>query len=464
MRDGSLGMKEVAVSAAIAAAGGSMGGVEEEIWELFVGSGDPSVQAPGGGFVWDMPHVQSAPAAATAAGMSAASAPAPRRWEGVDQALERMVLRACLDQAPERRRVRDAFKDVQLSIDHCLFKGQYSDIGTKEVLFLALAIILQFLHAKLAILMIIGCGSQGSGTSYEKNSRGVEIFSKCWYPENHRIKAIVCLCHGYGDTCTFFLDGIARKIASAGYGVFALDYPGFGLSEGLHGFIPSFDTLVDDVAEHFTKVKENPEHRGLPSFLFGQSMGGAVALKIHFKQPNEWDGAILVAPMCKQVLIFMARLLPKEKLVPQKDLAELAFKEKKKQEQCSYNVIAYKDKPRLRTALEMLRTTKEIESRLEEFFTSCRIANGLLFRSITISVPLVSLPIIILHGEGDLVTDPAVSKALYDKAKSSDKTLRLYKDAYHAILEGEPDEAIFQVLDDIISWLDQHSTKKVPSS
>ena len=43
----------------------------------------------------------------------------------------------------------------------------------------------------------------------------------------------------------------------------------------------------------------NPDYRGLPSFLFGQSMGGAVALKIHFKQPNEWNGAILVAPMCK---------------------------------------------------------------------------------------------------------------------------------------------------------------------
>jgi acylglycerol lipase len=97
------------------------------------------------------------------------------------------------------------------------------------------------------------------------------------------MKAIVCLCHGYGDTCTFFLDGtvslyvtnilftlmfhfryssifivlagIARKIASAGYGVFALDYPGFGLSEGLHGYIPSFDTLVDDVAETFAKFK-----------------------------------------------------------------------------------------------------------------------------------------------------------------------------------------------------------------
>lgn len=43
--------------------------------------------------------------------------------------------------------------------------------------------------------------------SYERNSRGLEIFTKCWFPENRLMKAIVCLCHGYGDTCTFFLDG-----------------------------------------------------------------------------------------------------------------------------------------------------------------------------------------------------------------------------------------------------------------
>lgn len=28
-------------------------------------------------------------------------------------------------------------------------------------------------------------------------------------------------------------------------------------------------------------------------------MGGAVALKVHLKQPDAWNGAILVAPMCK---------------------------------------------------------------------------------------------------------------------------------------------------------------------
>lgn len=31
----------------------------------------------------------------------------------------------------------------------------------------------------------------------------------------------------------------------------------------------------------------------------GESMGGAVALLLHRKKPQYWDGAILVAPMCK---------------------------------------------------------------------------------------------------------------------------------------------------------------------
>ncbi|CAN1227292.1 Caffeoylshikimate esterase [Linum perenne] len=318
-----------------------------------------------------------------------------------------------MEEVPARRRARDAFKDIQLNIPHLLFK------------------------VPLPLNSFLPSG-------YEVNSRGLEIFTKSWLPETP--KALVCFCHGYGDTCSFFFEGIARKLALAGYGVFAMDYPGFGLSEGLHGYIPSFDSLVDDVIEHYDKVRGDPEFQKLPSFLFGQSMGGAVVLKVHLKQPNAWSGAILVAPMCKiaddmvpqwavkQFLIGIANFLPKQKLVPQKDLAEAAFRDLKKREMAVYNVIAYKHKPRLKTALEMLKTTQEIEQRLED----------------------VSLPLLILHGEADIVTDPSVSKELKEKAKSSDKTLKLYKDAYHSLLEGEPDETIVQVLNDIISWLDQH--------
>lgn len=338
------------------------------------------------------------------------------KLEGVDKELQK-ILDAKMDEAPARRRAREAFKEIQLGIDHLLFKTPSDGVKMEEM--------------------------------YVVNSRGLEIFSKSWLPANSPPKAVICFCHGYGDTCTFFVEGIARKLAVSGYGFFAMDYPGFGLSDGLHAYIPSFDVLVDDVMEHYSKVKANPEFRTLPSFLFGESMGGAVLLKVHLKQPNAWTGAVLVAPMCKiaddmvppkllkQFLICIAHFLPKKKLVPQNDLAEMAFRDSKKRRLAAYNVIAYKDKPRLRTAVELLRTTQEIERRLKE----------------------VALPLLILHGEADTVTDPSVSKALYEKASSSDKTLNLYKDAYHALLEGEPDEMIIRIFDDIISWLDGHSTK-----
>eukprot|EP00252_Welwitschia_mirabilis_P018303 TRINITY_DN4067_c0_g1_i1.p1 TRINITY_DN4067_c0_g1~~TRINITY_DN4067_c0_g1_i1.p1 ORF type:complete len:400 (+),score=74.65 TRINITY_DN4067_c0_g1_i1:66-1265(+) len=320
-----------------------------------------------------------------------------------------------LDLASSRRKVRNAFIQIQQNLDHPLFKMPNDGIESEE--------------------------------KYEKNSRGIEIFSKTWLPMSGMVKGIVCFCHGYGDTCTFFFEGIARKLAASGYAVFAMDYPGFGLSEGLHGYIPSFENLVDDVIEHYSKIRGKPEYKDLPCFLYGQSLGGAVALKIVLKQPNAWNGAVLNAPMCKiadnitppwpvvQFLLVVACLLPKQKWVPYQDLAELAFRESQKREMTKYNVIAYHDPPRLRTAAEMLKTTMEIEKQMHK----------------------VSLPLLIVHGAADMVTDPSVSNALYERCSSTDKKLIMYDNAYHAILEGEPDETIFEVLDNVVSWLDEHS-------
>lgn len=71
---------------------------------------------------------------------------------------------------------------------------------------------------------------------------------------------------------------------------------------------------------------------------------------------------------------------------------------------------------------------------------------------------------IILHGEADVVTEPSVSKDLHEKASSSDKKMHLYEGAYHSILEGESDEMIFKVLDDIISWLEEQCHKRYTKS
>ena len=44
---------------------------------------------------------------------------------------------------------------------------------------------------------------------------------------------------------------------------------------------------------------EQEEYRDKGRFLYGESMGGAVALLLHKKDPSFWNGAVLVAPMCK---------------------------------------------------------------------------------------------------------------------------------------------------------------------
>ncbi|GAU11226.1 hypothetical protein TSUD_342160 [Trifolium subterraneum] len=62
-----------------------------------------------------------------------------------------------------------------------------------------------------------------------------------------------------------------------------------------------------------------------------------------------------------------------------------------------------------------------------------------------------------MHGETDTVTDPEVSRALYERASSKDKTIKLYPGMWHGLTSGEPDDNIEKVFEDIITWLDKHA-------
>ena len=50
------------------------------------------------------------------------------------------------------------------------------------------------------------------------------------------------------------------------------------------------------VSSYFAAEKD---YRDKGRFLYGESMGGAVALLLHKKEPLFYNGAVLVAPMCK---------------------------------------------------------------------------------------------------------------------------------------------------------------------
>ncbi|MED6220593.1 hypothetical protein PIB30_046274 [Stylosanthes scabra] len=286
---------------------------------------------------------------------------------------------------------------------------------------------------------------------YWRNSRGVQLFTCKWLPLSSP-KALVFLCHGYGMECSRFMRECGVRLACARYAVYGVDYEGHGRSHGARCYIKKFDHIVNDCFDFFCSVTGLPEYSGKPRFLYGESMGGAVALLLHMKHPSFWDGAVLVAPMCKisekvkphqvviNILTKVEDIIPKWKIVPTKDVINAAFKDPAKRERIRKNKLIYQDKPRLKTALEMLRTSMSIEESLYK----------------------VTVPFFVLHGEADRVTDPDVSRALYERASSKDKTIKLYPSMWHGLTSGEPDDNIDIVFSDIITWLDTHPTNQQP--
>ncbi|KAJ8765942.1 hypothetical protein K2173_020458 [Erythroxylum novogranatense] len=245
--------------------------------------------------------------------------------------------------------------------------------------------------------------------------------------------------------CSITMNSTAMTLAKAGYAVHGIDYEGHGKSAGTQGYIQNLDHVIDDCSKHFTHICERKENNGKMRYLLGESLGGAVALLVHRKQPKFWDGAILVAPMCKiaddmrppqmviSVLSKLCDVIPSWKIIPTKDIIDIAFKVPEVRKKVRLNKYCYKGRPRLKTGYELLRVSIDLEQRLNE----------------------VSLPFLVLHGEDDKVTDKSVSKQLYTVASSSDKTIKMYPKMWHGLLYGEPQENIDIVFADVISWLEE---------
>ncbi|XP_031485897.1 caffeoylshikimate esterase-like isoform X1 [Nymphaea colorata] len=275
--------------------------------------------------------------------------------------------------------------------------------------------------------------------------RGLKLFTCRWLPRNQEPKSLVFLCHGYALGCETSMNGIGIRLAEAGMAAYGIDYEGHGRSSGLRGYIPNFDEVVGDCWEFYTSIIERMENKNKMRFLLGESMGGAVALLLHKKQPSFWDGAVLVAPMCKiadeikpsplviSILSKLCRIIPTWKIIPTKDLMDVAIKVPSKREEFLSDPYCYKGNTRLKTGYELLRVSTALEKSLHE----------------------VILPFLILHGEEDRVTDPKVSKLLYESASSTDKTFKLYSGMWHALISGETPENIELVFTDIVNWLDK---------
>ena len=249
-------------------------------------------------------------------------------------------------------------------------------------------------------------------------------------------KGVVLICHGIAEHSGRY-DHVARSICAAGYSVVSFDLRGHGKSSGKRTYVNRFSDYLDDLGDALARVKS--DYPQVPIFLLGHSMGGGIIAQYAIERDLDVNGLLLSAPSAKVaddlspflqkisgVLSAIAPRLPVLKL----DNSFIS-KDPKVKEAYDNDPLNYREKLLARTGAEILESTKKISAGCDA----------------------IELPILIMHGKADKLTDISGSEMLYEKVSSEDKTLKLYEGLYHEIL-NEPEQDMVKA--DIIAWLDAH--------
>jgi acylglycerol lipase len=266
---------------------------------------------------------------------------------------------------------------------------------------------------------------------------GLKIFYRYIIPP--RPRAALLLLHGYAEHSGKYAWTMDR-LAEAGFASFAPDQRGHGRSArsaARLADLESVERVMDDLARLRTLARERLP--GIPWFLLGHSMGGMLALLFALCQPEGWKGLILAAPGVKlppyispflaRISAVLARLLP---LLPVQDFDYTkSSRDPEVIRNFASDPLNYIGKMRARTGYEQIRGIREVNARLEQ----------------------LKLPLLLIHGSGDLLIEPAASQLVYERAASTDKTLKSFPGLYHDIF-NEPERQ--EVMDLILDWLRRH--------
>lgn len=268
-------------------------------------------------------------------------------------------------------------------------------------------------------------------------SDGVRLFEQSWQPASGS-KATLVIMHGLKDHSSRYAT-LAEELVTRGYSVYAFDLRGHGYSEGRRVWVDTFAQLVNDLDLFVGQVRKREP--GKPLFVFGHSMGGAIATTFVLSRKPEVAGLVLsgaalqitadVTPFKLKATRWLGRSNPRLAVfkLPDEDFSRDA----KRVAELRDDPAVYHGAAPARVAAEVLSAIDNIQQHMEE----------------------LTVPLLALHGTADKLTNPDGSKALVARARSADKTLKLYPGVYHDLLH-EPEQE--QIRADIAAWLDAHST------
>lgn len=261
---------------------------------------------------------------------------------------------------------------------------------------------------------------------------GVQVLIRSWKPVVPA-RAVVAIVHGVKSHGGYYA-WAAEQLTAAGFAVYALDLRGRGRSDGPRLYIDDIGEYLGDVTTLIGLVKSREP--GLPVFLLGHSAGGVISSTWTLDHQAELAGLVCESFAYKVFapgfVLGLVRLL--SKVLPHLPVLRLPTAAFSRDPAAVQAMVAdplgvdHEAQP-ARTVAELLRATDRLHA----------------------GFPGIKLPVFILHGTADKVTNPAGSQEFHAAAGSSDKTLKLYEGHVHDLLNDVGKE---QVMADITSWIE----------
>lgn len=248
-------------------------------------------------------------------------------------------------------------------------------------------------------------------------------------------KAAVLIVHGYGEHCRRY-DPVMSCLSERGHAVSAFDVRGHGRSGGQRGYVSGFDVYVDDLARVAGCVRAR--WPGCPLLVLGHSNGGLMAIRAVQRAVIEPAGLALTNPLLAlhrrrrpvpdAVASLLSKVLPRLPLpsgVRPGDLTHDAA---------------------LLEALARDRLVHRVGT--PRWYWSMTLAG----REALARAPELSLPLLVVRGDGDPLVDPRRALDFFEAAGSSDKRLLTREGELHEVL-NELDRAALFV--EIAVWLER---------
>jgi alpha-beta hydrolase superfamily lysophospholipase len=264
---------------------------------------------------------------------------------------------------------------------------------------------------------------------------GVTLFARAWRPAEGEPRGVLVVMHGLRDHGGRYA-GVAERATRRGYAVYAFDLRGHGRSAGRRVTIDGFDQYVADLDTFVTAVRG--KEPGRPVFVLGHSMGGAIVTLWAVTRQPDVAGVITSAPALRLDLppVAAAGTLLSATLVP--NLGALAPTNDDFSTDPAVEAEMGKD-PLIYQPGGPVATAAGLVGAIERIWAG---------------VDRLTVPLLLLHGTADKLTAPAGSRELYQRAASTDKTLRLYDGLAHDLVH-EPGQE--QVVGDVLAWMDAHT-------